>query len=474
MWRPRTPAEGGAAILRGGCVSIAMLAAVTSAIEPAAAQDRLSLGRALRASDAVTLALNYRARYEHQSGRFRADFQGSDQILAQRLLLAVEHDFGGLYAGAEFQDSRQQRADTGTPLGSDDVNAVELLRGYVGYRTDDAVLPGDRLDVAAGRITIDLGSRRLTARNRFRNTINAFTGVHGRWTSPRGDAVQAFYTLPVARRPADAPSLLQNEVERDDETIHQRFWALHYTRPHGVGALTSEVYLLGLRETDRNDRQTRDRNLLTPGFRLFKTPSVGAFDYGIETALQVGRSALSSAPDAPRLDTLAHFHHFHFGYSLEDVWRTRVVLQYDFASGDRDPTDGDNGRFDTLFGARRFELGPTGIFGALARSNLNAPGARVELAPRARWRGFVGYRAAFLAARRDALTTAGVQDPTGASGKVIGHQFETRVRYDLAPTYVRLESGLAYLKDGSFLKTAPNTSPSGDSVYAYSQISLSF
>ncbi len=455
------------------CV-IATLATAPTVCSQAAAQDMAAIEQYARVPENLTISVNYRLRYETLDGRFRSGLLGSDQILAQRLLVAAEYDFGGFYVGAELQDSRQHLADTGTPLGGDDVNAVELLRGYVGYRAESAFRTGDRLDVTAARITMDVGSRRLTARNRFRNTINGFTGLNAVWTGPGDDTLQAFYTLPVARRPADLARLLDNEVEVDEENSRQRFWALHYTRPQTFGDLTAEVYLFGLQEKDRDDLQTRDRSLLTPGFRLYKERSAGGFDYEIETALQFGHAALSSAPDAPRLDALAHFHHLHLGYTFDDAWRTRVLLQYDYASGDDDPTDGDNGRFDTLFGARRFEFGPTGIYGALARSNVNAPGARLEVQPTTRWRGFVGYRAAFLAAGRDALTTAGVQDATGGAGRFVGHQVETRVRYDLIPGAVRLEAGAAYLKDGRFLETAPNTSPSSDSLYGYSQITFDF
>ncbi|MEL7487772.1 MAG: alginate export family protein, partial [Pseudomonadota bacterium] len=291
-------------MLRAWFISAALVAA-SSLCGPAVAQEPFRLDRAFGAPDNLTLSVNYRTRYEFQDGRFRSGFLGSDQILVERLLLGAEYGFGGLYVGAELQDSRQQLADAGTPIGTDDVNAVELLRGYIGYRTEDAFRAGDSLDVTVGRITIDAGSRRLTARNRFRNTINGFAGVHARWTGPGGDALQGFYTLPVARRPTDAASLLNNEIDIDEENINQRFWALHYTRPEIFGDLTGEIYIFGLQEEDREELQTRDRDIFTPGFRLYKDKAAGAFDYEIETALQIGQSALSTSPDAPLLDTFA-------------------------------------------------------------------------------------------------------------------------------------------------------------------------
>lgn len=438
------------------------------------AQEPVRLETLLGAPDNLSISAVYRVRYETLDGRFRSGLTGSDQILAERLLIAAEYDFGNFYIGGELQDSRQQLADTGTPIGTDDSNAVELLRAYVGWRGDDTFLAGDSLDLTFGRITIDAGSRRLSARNGFRNTINGFTGLHARWTGPQGDAVQAFYTLPVARRPTSQSALLSNDIDVDEENFNVGFWGLHYTRPNLFRDLTGEIYIFGLHEDDREELQTRDRELYTPGFRLYQDKAVGAFDYEFETALQFGEAAFSSSPTAPALDQFAHFHHLHLGYTFNNPWKTRLVVQYDYASGDSDPADDQNGRFETLFGARRFEFGPTGIFGPLARSNINSPGVRVEAKPGGRWQGFVGYRAAFLASSRDALLTAGLSDPTGASGNTIGHQFETRLRYKLLPGNVHLETGAAYLIDGRFLSDAPSASPDSDTFYAYTQITLSF
>ncbi len=446
----------------------ARIAAQQNALRP------VRLKTILDAPDKLNISAAYRVRYETLDGRFRAGQTGSDQILVQRLLIAAEYDFGGVYIGGELQDSRQQLADSQTPIGTDDSNAFEILRAYIGWRGNNAFMTGDNLDLTFGRITIDAGSRRLAARNGFRNTINGFTGVHGRWTGPQGDSFQGFYTLPVARRPTVPAALFENVIDTDEENFNVRFWGLHYSRPNFFAGLTGEVFVFGLQENDREELQTRDRELYTPGFRLYKDKSIGAFDYEIETAIQFGQAALSSSPSAPSLDQFGYFQHLHIGYSFDNRWKTRLVVQYDYASGDGDPTDSQNGRFETLFGARRFEFGPAGIFGPLSRSNINSPGVRLEAKPNRRWQGFVGYRAAYLASARDASLISGLVDPTGNAGRSIGHQFETRLRYNLVPGNVRLEGGAAYLVNGRFLNQAPNASPDGDTLYAYTQMTFNF
>ena len=60
-----------------------------------------------------------------------------------------------------------------------------------------------------------LGSRRLVARNRFRNTINAFNGLNAQWRSKGGAEARAFYTLPVQRLPRSASELHDGDVRFD-------------------------------------------------------------------------------------------------------------------------------------------------------------------------------------------------------------------------------------------------------------------
>jgi hypothetical protein len=107
-------------------------------------------------------------------------------------------------------------------------------------------------------------------------------------------------------------------------------------------------------------------------------------------------------------------------------------------------------RFDPLYGARRSMFGPTGLYGAIALSNINTPGMRVEIRPTATVRTFAAYRAIWLADGTDAWTVTGLQDKSGNSGAFLGHQFEGEVIWNILPGNVSVEAGFAYLSLGGF------------------------
>ena len=298
--------------------------------------------------------------------RFRVGRSGSDQAVMTRLTLKSEIRLGQFSLGGELIDSRAFFNDQGSNISTGIVNATELLQGYLRWTTKDLISPDSTSTLTAGRMTVDIGSRRLVARNRYRNTINAFSGLDWHWRSGAGREFRAFYLLPVQRLPSDRTSLLDNDAEFDDESSDVSFWGLFYKMPVWEKD-PLELYLFGLDEDDSNSRATRNRDFLTAGFRLFRMPARSQFDYVIESAYQFGDSRSSTAPsNVIDLEHFAHFHHAELGYSFDYPWQPQVVLQYDYVSGDDGPTDGDNNRFDTLYGARRFEWGPTSIYGPFA------------------------------------------------------------------------------------------------------------
>lgn len=425
-------------------------------------------------ANGLSISGEYRLRAEGLNNRFRANAGGDTGLLVQRSIIAAEYRSGDFVIGAELMDSRALLADGQIPIGNDDVNPLDLLQGYIGYRGADVLETGDTLALTAGRITMDIGSRRLIARNGFRNTINNFTGLRGTWDRANGDRAELFYILPVIRRPGEAARLFDNDLVLDEESGNLRFFGGRYVAALDSISSAIELYVYGLDEQDSAERPTRDRSLWTLGGRLHRAPAPGRFDYDVQAAYQFGRSALSSAAIAPRLDHEAGLVQAVAGYSFADGWNTRLAVSYDFASGDRDLLDGSNNRFDTLFGARGQDFGPTGIYGLLARNNLSSPGMVLTTNPTKRLRLTGRYRPASLASGRDALTTANVADPSGASGRFISHEIIARAFWQPFDANIQIEFGGAWLGKGRFLQDAPNAPDPGNVAYGYGQIHFRF
>ena len=447
----------------------AVLLLLAACVRPASAEGPWDLKEAIGLPERLSIHADQRTRYEYLDNQFRAGRPGSDQVMALRTRVRVEFRITDwLSAGAEFQDSRAYLDDLNTPLGTGMVNTFELLRAYLELSLDGPF--GGSQKAQLGRMTMDIGSRRLVARNRYRNTSNAFTGLAWHWQDEGERELRIWYTLPIKRRPTDSRRIRDNDVEFDKESFAFQFWGLFYADQLPWGD-HGELYLLGVYERDSYDptdpEVTPERKLVTGGFRLLRKPQEGHFDYELETALQGGRSRERG------LDHFAHFHHLALGYTFEKPWAPQLVIHYDYASGDQNPADGRNDRFDTLYGARRFDFGPTSLYGAFARENINTPGIRLRVKRDSHWSAFIDYRAVWLAEARDEWVPTNVRDPSGNSGSFVGSQIELRVRWDLLPGNVRFEVGYAHLFAGEFIDRAPNAN-GGDTNYVYSQIGLMF
>jgi hypothetical protein len=375
----------------------------------------------------------------------------------------------------ELQDSRAELADSGTALTPGIVNAAELLEANLQWLAEGLFQENSRSLLRAGRLTMDIGHRRLVSRNRFRNALNAFTGVDWIWKAQRGDTVRALFTLPVRRLPITRAELLENKAAFDKETLDRIFWGVFFATPNLPRGSQGEFYLFGLHEDDTPDFLTRNRQLYTPGFRFYLPPQKGQLDYEWESILQWGTSRATPLPsDTQDLDHFAHFHHIEVGYSFSASWSPRLILAFDYASGDDDPNDGTQGRFDPLFGATVFDFSPTGIHRPFIRSNITGPGVIFSIHPHRLVSTYIHYRAFWLASNTDLWAgNSLLRDPTGNSGSFLGQQWFVRTKWQ-ALANVQLEGGVAYRIDGDFQKTVPNSPREGNTLYFYISTTLSF
>ena len=424
----------------------------------------------------LSLAVQHRTRYETLNSQFRSGGTGSDQILSLRTLAQATWRLPSNFrVRLELQDSRAELADTGTPINAAIVNTAELLEANLQWRASDLFQENSRSLLRGGRLTMDIGSRRLVARNRFRNAINAFTGVDWMWKGNNGNTLRTLLTLPVNRLPNSPAALLDNEASLDEETLNQIFWGVSVTTPNLLWGNKAEVYLFGLHEKDDPDFATRNRELYTPGLRLYRSATKGRFDYEWESIFQFGQSRASISPSDTRdLNHFAHFHHAELGFTFPVAWSPRLILAFDYSSGDSDPNDGTNGRFDPLFGANVFDYGPTSIHRAFVRSNVTGPGVQLKIRPHPKVNAYIHYRAFWLASDTDVWAgNSGLRDSTGSSGSFLGHHLFLRGKWQVLAN-MNIESGVAYRIDGDFQKAVPNSPHEGNTVYSYIQTTLAF
>jgi hypothetical protein len=442
--------------------TLLLLAAARADAQPAPEPSPWRLDKALGVPSWLRLGLEQNSRFEHLSDDFRGKATEDATALSMRTLISAEGRLETFLGGLEVEDSRIYASDA-TALNTTLVDPVELLQAYVGARTDS-------FEVRAGRITIDLSTRRVIARNKFRNTINGFTGVDATWTGPRKHVARAFVAVPVTRQP-DNKTVEDNDIDFDRESTDALLWCGYYGSPALALGARAEVYVVGFHERD-GDLASRNRQLFTIGGRWFRRPAPRTVDFDVEVIPQVGRSrATTEIDDTTDLDHRALTTHAELGISPAIAWKPRLALLHDYASGDRDPDDGSTERFDPLFGARRFDFGPAGIYGPFNRSNLQSPGLRVSIAPSSKLDAFAGYRLFWLASRTDAWVAANVRDPMGGSGSFAGEHVEVQLRWSPLPKNLAIEGGAAYLRRGRFARTAPDTREENP-AYVYTQVTV--
>lgn len=422
--------------------------------------------------DDFKLSGSVRVRHELLDGQPRINLRPSDEQLALRTTLFGEYHKGDVRIGGEIYDSRVYLDRVGSAVSTSEVNTFELVQAYVAVDLKDVLGVRTSSRVQVGRMMINLGSRRLVAADDYRNTTNGYTGIRADFTGADKTTATLIYTLPQVRLPDDLPSIRHGKVRWDRESFDLRLWGGIVARPDTVGDATVEMSAFRLQEFDSPGRPTRNRNLTTVSARIIREPKVGRWDAEAEGIYQGGSIRANTGANAARQDVSAWFVHVDAGYSFAGKAKARLSFEYDYASGDGPGKR--YGRFDTLFGMRRADLAPAGIYNALVRGNISTPAVRLEVAPTTRLDAFAAYRALWLADRTDAFSSTGVRDISGRSGSFAGYQAEARVRYWLIPSFLRAEIDALWLNKGRFLKTAPNAPRTGDTHYLATGVTATF
>ncbi len=377
----------------------------------------------------------------------------------------------------EIMDSRGELNDEGSFVTST-VDTLEPIQAYFAWHKKGMFEDSGDSTLRVGRMTLDLGKRRLIARNRYRNTVNNFLGADWSWRDGDGRNLRLFYLLPMMIEPADAASQLDNDDRRSTtRSASTRVIGAYYQLPPLADKSVVETYLLDYDVEPAAEQPRRRPRIGRPPARARtarRSPArwgyeaEGVWEWGRAggTVNGVARTAISSRTPICSISRPA----------TRSTLRSHptLLVQYDYASGDKNPNDSTIERFGSLFGARRSDFGPTGIYGPIARSNIDTPGLRLTLTPKPRWQSMFAYRWLFLAEARDQWVGSGWSDPTGKSGRTIGKQLEGSFTWTAIPNRLSVEPGFAYLELGRFARQVQGAAFRGDPLYFYLAITTTF
>ena len=311
-----------------------LFAAVAFALEPARATRISRREPAVRVQRRPTLALRndrraIRRRLERRRPRARA---ANESVLDYKL--------EKLQLFAEIMDSRGELNDELSSVGTFLVNTLEPIQTYVAWTFKDAARPGSESTLRVGRLTLNLGNRRIVSRNRFRNTVSTFTGADWEWRGSDGRNARVVYLLPMRILPTDTGSLVDDDFELDRGLRDSALWGGYYQFPKGPHSDVVEVYAFDYDAQGTPTDPTTVFDIVSVGARVFRAPARAHWNYEVEAILQAGEAG-GIVAGVPRrdLDHRAHMLHFEVGYQFDVPWAPNLIFQYDDASGDHSPLE---------------------------------------------------------------------------------------------------------------------------------------
>lgn len=218
------------------------------------------------------------------------------------------------------------------------------------------------------------------------------------------------------------------------------------------------------------------RDIYTIGLRVKSLPAaLGGWDYDAELAGQFGRFVSAGVS----LDHEAFAAHAAGGYTWQDVtWSPRLGLEYNYASGDRNPADGKHETFENLFPTNHKFYG---YMDFVSWQNIHNARVGTSIKPLKALSVTLDYHAFWLVDDRDsfyqvsgASRLGGGYGLNSAAGKYVGSEIDLIATYALKK-YAVLQGGYGHFFTGQYVNAS--LAPVGGSVdadYLYLQMVINF
>jgi hypothetical protein len=418
---------------------------------------------AVKDVDWLDVGLDYRTRYEYRENDFRRNVPDIDRplLLRARGFLGLKEKLDPFRFTLEVEDA--QRKYSMFEPDDRDYNRAEPIQAFAELFYKDGLGTNRPLSVRAGRMAFEFLDRRLIGLNEWRNTTNTFQGLR----VSLGKDSNNWSVDMLALQP------LQRHIDRLDEPVrNQLFYAVIGNIRFLSDIVTIQPYYMGLKQSKLNepvfsktklafeDRKRRGREIHTIGTRFYGLIGKTGFDYDISATYQFGMDDTEK-----QISQASYSYVLESGYTFSHSWKPRLGVFYGYVSGDRDPNDKVNNRFERLFGFAR----PWSSSDYFQMENLSSPKVVLEFSPLPNLKIDTAIVRFYLASETDRWNSANLKDETGKSGKYLGDEFNIRFRFPLL-SRVKANIGYAFFKPGSF--TVDTSGRERDSHFTYLELSF--
>jgi hypothetical protein len=415
-----------------------------------------------------------RLRFEGRNNTFDfnsdVDSLTDDSFLLNRFRIGVAIkpvDWLKIYA--QGQDSREWLSDRPTipgVMGAEGDDQFDLRQAYV-------QLGPKSVNATIGRQTLAYGDERLVGISEWNNFTRTFDAAklhyeHGKFS------IDVFASTVVY--------IIRDEFNYSDlfngaETHRDQVFSGIYGSTTTVDPLTIDLYVLVLNErnptvivpgitypgTSLSTPGTRT-DFATLGTRLKADPKkLNGWEYEGEFAFQAGQVS--------DLDLTAFAAHIGGGYNFKCPWSPRLFAEYNFATGDHNPTDGDIETFQDLFPTNHPRYGFMDLF---SWQNMHNPELSLKAKPIKQVSLEADFHWFWLADTNDAWYRANgttrVRPITPSANNYVGAEIDLLATYQPVK-FLTFVAGYSHFFAGDYLA---DTRPSDDADFGYVQATLNF
>ncbi len=398
----------------------------------------------------LDFGIDYRLRAEYRDDDIRRATDGLDEpfLHRTRAYLGIHDVLDPFRFAIELQDSR--RYNSRYDRDNRDFNEFELIRLQAELYFDDLLAADPRgnkrpISLRYGIQNFEFLDRRMLGNNQWRNTANTFLGFRGAIGQDSNDwSLDLLAVQPLERE----------KYEWDQPVDGQWVYGLigHW---RGWENITLEPFYLALDQ--KQTTTAADRTVHSPGLRAYGVFGKSGFDFDASLIHQFGHNGAQTVD--------AWGGNVEIGYRFDHAWKPRLSAFYGYASGDKNPNDNTDNRFERFYGFGR----PWSANDYIVFENVSAPKLRLELTPTEKLRIDLGYSWYHLASDTDRFNGANkARDTSGRSGDSIGHEFDIRARWQITKKFEAI-LGYAHFTPGDFTRNAVRP---GDTDFAYLEFNL--